>query len=62
MPRFRQQLSALTNENVRIDISRKSLNKEYFMIKSLKEVISHHSEFYIMHIFSPVLSMVLYFG
>ena len=40
----------------------KSLNKSYFVIKSLKQVISHHSELYIMHIFCLICSTVLYLG
>jgi len=35
-------------------ILHKILNKAYFMIKSLQEVISHHSEFCTMDIFSLV--------
>jgi hypothetical protein len=49
MPRFRQQLSALNNEDVHIDTLSKNSNQEYFMIKSLKEVISHHSIIILYH-------------
>jgi hypothetical protein len=54
-------LKEILKWNAHIDIICKSLNRQYFMIKSWKEV-SHHSEFYIMHIFSLIWRTVLYFG
>jgi hypothetical protein len=50
------------SEHIHVTPTRKSLNKAYFIIKSLKEVISHHSEICIMLIYSLAWSTVLYFG
>lgn len=49
------------SEHIHVAPARKSLNEAYFIIKSLKEVINHHSEFCIMLIYSLVWSTVLYF-